>query len=439
MKNKIAVLLILVACTLACKKPKPASEYLPAVSKSNYYHACVEKLTSVMIFDIFSPPVASRIYSYANLAAYEAGRHGDTKYKTMVGRINGFETVAQPEAGKEYCYPLASLKAFMTVANNLTFSVEKYEAFEQKMYAEFDSLGVPSDVIERSMAYGEAVGKSINAYSKSDNYPQTRGLRYTLLNKPGTWSPTPPAYTDAVEPNWRSIRSMAMDSAAQFKPAPVIPYNAAAGSPFMQEVQEVYKKGNTLTDEEKNIAWFWDDNAFVMNVQGHVMFADKKMTPGGHWLAITKTICKQQKTDFMQTIQAYTLVSFALRDAFISCWDEKYRSNKIRPESIINAAVDPKWVPFLQTPPFPEYTSGHSTISAASAAVLTNLFGDNVAFTDSTEFKYGHGVRSFTSFKQAVEECSISRLYGGIHFKSACNEGTKAGYKIGENVLMKTK
>jgi hypothetical protein len=437
--KKILLTIALGLSLWSCKSSKSEAEYLPKVSDPNFYHACVEKLTAVMIHDIFTPPVASRIYSYANLAAYEAALPGNKQLKSMVGRVNGFQAVPQPEANETYCYPLASLKAFMTVANNLTFSVDKYIEFEKDLYARFEAAGVPSDVIDRSMAHGEAVGNAINEYAKSDKYPQTRGLRYSILNKPGTWVPTPPAYADAVEPNWRQIRSMAMDSAAQFRPVPPPAYSEDANSVFMKEVKEVFEKGNTLTEDEKNIAWFWDDNAFVMNVQGHVMFADKKMTPGGHWMAITRTVATLQKADFYKTVQAYTLVSFALRDAFISCWDEKYRSNKIRPETVINASLDPKWAPFLQTPPFPEYTSGHSTISAASASVLTALFGDNVAFTDSTEFKFGHGVRSFTSFKQAAEECSISRLYGGIHFRSGCEEGVKAGYKIGDNILNKLK
>jgi hypothetical protein len=232
---------------------------------------------------------------------------------------------------------------------------------------------------------------------------------------------------------------MIIDSSSQFLPPPPFGFDLAKTSPFMKEVTEVYEMGNKLSEEEKRIAWFWDDNAFVMNVQGHVMFADKKMTPGGHWLAIVKTVCKDKKVDLAKSVQAYLLVSMALRDAFIGCWEAKYRFHKVRPETIINASVDTKWIPFLQTPPFPEYTSGHSTISGASAVVLTELFGDNVAFTDSTEAKFGHGVGQFKSFNEAAEQASISRVYGGIHFRSACDEGLKSGREIGKLVIQKTK
>ena len=163
------------------------------------------------------------------------------------------------------------------------------------------------------------------------------------------------------------------------------------------------------------------------------------MTPGGHWLAITQTVGRQQKLSLMRMAEAYTLTSFALADGFIACWDEKYRSRTVRPETVINKSVDAKWAPFLQTPPFPEYPSGHSTISAAAATVLTQLIGDNIAFTDSTEYKYGHGVRSFKSFKDAADQASVSRLYGGIHYRSALDNGAAMGAKVGQNVLEKAK
>jgi hypothetical protein len=202
---------------------------------------------------------------------------------------------------------------------------------------------------------------------------------------------------------------------------------------------EVYDISKNKTEEQESMAWFWDDNAFVMNVQGHVMFANKKMTPGGHWLAIAKTALKKQKKSLIESAEVYFMVSTALHEAFICSWEEKYRSEKIRPETVINSEFDADWVPYLQTPPFPEYTSGHSTISAASAEALTGLLGDNFAFTDSTEFPYGHGVKSFPSFREAATACSYSRMNGGIHYRSGCEEGQAAGIKIGQFVLEKTK
>ncbi len=432
------IILLAVVFFTACKS-KTAKEYSKVTDNPEFIHDAYEKLTDVIIHDIFSPPVSSRIYAYATIAGYEALIPGNSNYQTMAGQLNGLEGFPKPETGKEYCHSLASVKAIMTIARTLTFTVTKYDDFEKQTYQQFKDAGVPSDVYDRSMEFGEAVAKHVLAYSKKDNYLQTRGLRYSVKSSGDKWVPTPPQYADAMEPYWPTIRTLAIDSAGQFQPAPVIPFSKDPNSAFRKEVKTVYETVNNLTQEQKDIAWFWDDNAFVMNVQGHVMFANKKMTPGGHWMAITRTACQQTNKNIYEAQDAYLRVAISLFDGFIACWHEKYRTEKIRPETVINADVDPKWMPFLQTPPFPEYTSGHSTISAASAEALTACFGDNVAFTDSTEFKYDHGVRKFASFRKAAEESSVSRVYGGIHYQSGCDEGNKAGTKLGQFIAAKLK
>ena len=426
--------------SLAGCQPKATPEqYNAEAANPEKYHRCVKQLTDVIIHDIFSPPVASRIYGYANLAGYQAMLPGQPGYASMAGKVKGFAESPKPEAGQEYCFPLASTRAFLTVGRTLTFSGDLFDEFEKTFYEEYKQMGIPDDVYDRSMAYGEAVAKHILEFAGKDHYKQTRGFKHTVTNKEGTWVPTPPAYMEAAEPQWMKIRCWVMDTCSQFMPPPPAPYNMTKGSPFHKVADEVYTMGNHLTEDQKKAAFFWDDNAFVMNVAGHVSYASKKMTPGGHWLAITATAARLKKANFAQSVEAYALTSFALSDGFISCWDEKYRSNRIRPETVINKFMDPKWTPFLQTPAFPEYTSGHSVISAAAAEVLTNLFGDNVAFTDSTENPYGHGVRSFKSFRLAAIEASYSRLYGGIHFRDALETGNLQGRKVGEYVVEKLK
>ncbi|KPM48514.1 vanadium-dependent haloperoxidase [Jiulongibacter sediminis] len=436
--KKIIGMLGLLAVLVACNRKTP-EEYGKITNNPMYYHDAVDKITEVIIHDIFSPPVASRIYNYSTLAGYEAMVHSDERFQSLDGQFKDFNNVPQPEDGKEYCYPLAGIKALLTVARSQTFTVDKYDDFENGVYADFKEAGVPSDVFERSMEYGEAVANHVMEFAKGDNYAQTRGLRYTVKSEPGYWVPTPPQYGDAMEPYWMTIRPMLLDSANQFPPPPPPAYSLDKSSPFWTELMEVYNISKTRSDEQESMAWFWDDNAFVMNVQGHVMFANKKMTPGGHWLAIAKTVLKDQEKDLMESAEAYLMVSTALHEAFICSWHEKYRTEKIRPETVINATFDPDWVPFLQTPPFPEYTSGHSTISAASAEALTGLLGDNISFIDSTEYEYGHGVKEFPSFREAATACSYSRMYGGIHYRSGCEQGQAAGIKIGQFVLANTK
>jgi hypothetical protein len=165
------------------------------------------------------------------------------------------------------------------------------------------------------------------------------------------------------------------------------------------------------------------------------MHATKKITPGGHWMGITSIACKNNGANFVKSVQAYALTSIALADGFISCWDEKYRSNLVRPETVINENIDPDWIPLLQTPPFPEHTSGHSVISRAAAVALTSLFGDNFAFEDDTEMEYGLPMRKFNSFMHASEEAAISRLYGGIHYRPAIDYGVAQGEQVGNFVV----
>lgn len=156
-------------------------------------------------------------------------------------------------------------------------------------------------------------------------------------------------------------------------------------------------------------------------------------------MSITRLACEKANADFVQSAEAYALVSVALIDGFISCWDEKYRSKLVRPESFINEFIDEDWVPLLQTPPFPEYTSGHSVVSSASAVTLTKLFGDNFAFLDSTEVEYGLPSRNFKSFHEAAEEAAISRIYGGIHYRPAVVHGFTEGTAIGHHIMDKIK
>ena len=425
--------LLFAACSSSNK------DFQKAASNPEFLIRAEVMLTESIIHDIFAPPVSSRIYMYASIAGYEAAIQGEKGYKSLVGQINGFEKVAKAEKGKEYCYALASTRAFLSVGKKLTFAQEMYEEFDKKLEQDYRATGIPNDVYERSIALGDSIAESVMKYASKDNYKQTRGFRFTVTNDPGTWTPTPPAYMDAVEPYWTKIRPVSLDSSAQFQAPVPSKFDLTPGSAYHKEVMEVYNTINNLTNEQRDIANFWDCNPFKMNISGHAMFATKKMSPGGHWLGIVGQVSRQLKKSHVQVAEAFVMTSMSIFDGFVSCWDEKYRSIRIRPETVINNSIDKKWLPILQTPPFPEYTSGHSTISSAAATVLTKLYGDNVAFNDSTEIPYGIPPRKFTSFKQAADEASISRLYGGIHFRPALDQGVIQGAKVANQLLAKVK
>ena len=422
----------------ACKKTNP--EFQTDAKNADFIHRSVKQLTDIIVHDIFSPPVASRNYVYPCVAAYEVLSQDYSEYKSLAGQLRDFDNVPQMDEGQEYCLPLAATQAFIQTGKALIFSEDKMEAFAEQVMAEFDAINMPKAVFDRSIAYGDAVSKHVLGWADNDMYKETRTFpKYSIPNDPSKWTPTPPDYMDGIEPHWRKIRPMILDSADQFTPPPPTPYNMDKNSVFYKELMEVYHAVKDATEEHVAIAEFWDCNPYVSHHAGHVMYATKKITPGGHWMGIASIAAKKDNADIMKTMETYTMTAIALFDGFISCWDEKYRSNLVRPETVINRHLDEEWLPALQTPPFPEYTSGHSVISSAAATALTDIYGGSFAFVDSTEVEYGLPPRSFNSFIEASEEAAISRLYGGIHYRPAIDYGVSQGRGVGKLLLERVK
>ena len=407
---------------------------------SDYIHRSVKKLTDIMVYDIFSPPVASRVYVYPIVAAYEIMAQTQPEYRSLAGQVNGLTPIPVLDTTKAIEPYVSAIEAYTILGKNLIFSESKMEEFRDSLYREWEELDIPDKVIEDSRDYAMEVVSHISEWLKKDQYNETRTMpKFSMKSDPGRWEPTPPDYMEGIEPHWNKIRPMVIQSADQFVPAAPPSFDTLPGTSFYELAMEVYDSVNLEKDEYIDIASFWDCNPFVSHHKGHVMFGTKKISPGGHWMGITTIATKKSGLDPMETINVYTWVSIGLFDAFISCWDEKYRSNLIRPETYINRYKDPMWRPVLQTPPFPEHTSGHSVISRAAAVILTGLFGDDFAFDDTVEVEYGLPIRSFPSFLYASEEAAISRLYGGIHYMPAISEGVKQGEKVGEFLLQNLK
>lgn len=402
-------------------------------------HANEDALTQVIIYDVFTPPVASRIYGYTNLASYEAMRYADPKLASITAQLRDFDKMPEPQKGKSYNYVLAATKAFFTVAHKVTFSIDTLKKYEDKVYGEYkDALA--DSTYTNSMQLGEQIGNTVLKRAMKDDYPQTRGKpKYLGSNSPGKWRPTPPDYMDGVEYCWGDMHPLLIGSSKILMPPPPPPYSEDTTSTFFKQAKQVYDTNKHLSKEQETIARYWDDNPFVVMHNGHMMFADKKITPGGHWIGITTIACRQSKASATKTAQAYALTSIALFESFITCWEVKYTYAYVRPVTVINEKVDHNWLPLLQTPPFPEYTAGHSTISAASAVVLTHEFGDNYAFHDTSDLKYIGLQRDFKSFIKASDETAMSRFYGGIHYLNSSLLGAKQGKQVGELIWQKLK
>ncbi|MFA6084505.1 vanadium-dependent haloperoxidase [Mucilaginibacter sp.] len=432
---KILLAAAFVLVVVSCKQKNKAK----LLSDAEVLHENVDQLTQVIIYDVFSPPVASRIYGYTALAAYEAMRFANPKYNSIVSQLNGFKPLPQPQKDKKYNFALAATKAFFTVAHKVTFSVDTLKKYENKVFAMYQD-NLDDSTYVRSMDFGEKMGKAILARSAFDNYPQTRGKpRFLGSNADGKWRPTPPDYLDGVEFCWGTMETFAVKSSSDFALPPPPPFSNDKNSEYFKQNLAVYNQSKNNTKEQITIAKFWDDNPFVIQHNGHMMFVNKKITPGGHWIGIAAIACKKTKADAVKTAQVYALTSIALYDAFICGWQVKYGTEYIRPVTVINDKIDHNWLPLLQTPPFPEYPSGHSDISGAAAVILTHIFGDNFEYMDTSDLRYIGMQRHFDSFLKAADETSISRYYGGIHYKISVDAGAKQGRQIGEYIWNKLK
>lgn len=397
------------------------------------------KMTDLMIHDVTNPPLAARFYSYALLSGYEVVAQNDSACISMKGILNEYPDIVKPINPGDFNYQLSSVLAMMQTVKKMQPSGTLMVEFEKGFLDSCRKVGFSEEVIENSMSYAQQISKQILGYAKADRYNRISNFtRYTPLNTEGTWYPTPPGFFPPVEPYFASVRPFLLDSCSQFKPVPPVAFSKAKNSPFYKMMMDNYIAGGTgLTEENRAIAAFWDCNPFALKNDGHLMVGMKKISPGAHWLGIAGIACKQSKIKFSKSMEISTVVALGLMDSFMSCWDEKFRSNRIRPETAIRNYIDPTWKPLLQTPPFPEYLSGHSCISSTSATLLTHYFGDNYHYTDDVELTYGLPSRSFTSFNQAAEEAGMSRYWGGIHFMDAIDNGVIQGVQVGEWIIGK--
>ena len=399
----------------------------------------ISKMSELMVHDVTNPPLAARFFAYTCLAGYEVVSENNKKVKSMQGVLNAYPVIKIPKETASYNYQLSAILAMLGTAAKLQPSGSLLVKYQESFLDSCRKIGFTDEVIDSSKHYAQFISTKILAYAKADKYRQINNYpRYKVKNTPGSWDLTPPAYLLPVEPYFNTVRSFTLDSAAQFASVPPIPFSTDKKSAFYKCMLLNYAKGSTtLTREQQNVANFWDCNPFNVQNEGHMLVGLKKISPGAHWMGITGIACEQANTSFSKTVQINTMVAIGLMDCFICCWDDKYRTNRIRPETAIRRYIDPNWKPLLQTPPFPEYTSGHSVVSATSAVILTHYLGDHFKYTDNVEVDFGIPPRHFNSFILAAKEAAISRFWGGIHFMDGVNNGVVQGTKVGNWVISK--
>jgi PAP2 superfamily protein len=372
-----------------------------------------------------SAPGASRLYAYAGVTAYQSVLPGIPEGISMAGQLTNLPEMPIPEEVGEYDWPSSANAALSTVITGLFPNAADTQKAAQTLRDSLEGARkkvVSADVVKRSMTFGDTVGNAVLDWVALDNFAETRTMVWNMpTGDPSLWVPTAPGMK-AVEPFWGQIRPFALYYADACAQKHNMPFSTDPKSTFYAQALEVKTTGDNLTNEQKDTARFWVDTP------------GQTGTPAGHWVLIESQTIDLLGLKLDRSAMMYALVGVSLGDSFISAWSLKYQINLLRPVTYINAYIDPQWQPFIASPGFPEYPSGHSVVSGAAAEVLTGMFG-TVAFTDSSGRRRNLPERSFTSFQAAAMQAGISRMYGGIHYREAIENGLRQGQCIGQQVL----
>lgn len=381
----------------------------------------VRVLYGAVMAEGLTPPAAARFYHYAAVAMYEAAVPGMPGFHSLAGQLTGLERAPAHVGGIDW--PAAVSTSVATVAAGLLPSataatIASLSDRNAAVLADRRAVVGPR-TLTRSTRHGERVAERILAWIASDGYAEARWMPYTPPVGPALWRSTPPNFGTAIEPHWSLVRPAVLRTADEVEPAPPVPFATEPGSDFHEQAMTTYRQSSINSEDQIAIARFWTDNPRLSGL------------PSGHWFLLLAQVAEEPLGLALdESIEAFARLGVALHDAFLNCWTWKYRYNLLRPVSYVRDHVDPAWNTLVNTPQFPEYTSGHSVASGAAEVVLTSLLG-SFAFTDSSGLPRGLPARSFTSFTHAAEEAAVSRLYGGIHYPMGIEHGVAQGREIG--------
>lgn len=394
-----------------------------------------------LIFDLieqtnnYTPNVAARTMSYINLAFYESISPAFPEYISLEGQIQGFEKNNKLAEPKELNAAVSANAALFRMTD-LMFVSAPY-IWMEKVYALNDSVNnqlsknISAEVLNQSKLYGEQIADWVYEYSKSDGghqaFLRTYDMKYKLSNCIGCFQINRVAdleNTGPLHPNWGKNRTFIKENSDSVQVKPKVEFSHYQNSAFYKMAMEVYNISKQVTagSEKAQIANFWDDAA------------NYTYTAAGHSMSILTQVLKQNPTTIDRAAELFSNLSIAINDAFIVTWRLKYQYNLIRPITYIKRYIDSKWEPTLLTPPFPEFPSGHSAQTATMATLLTKKVGDNQKFIDYSKFFVGPE-KTYNSFWEAAKECSISRVYGGIHFRDGIEQGEEVGKIVANNAL----
>jgi PAP2 superfamily len=376
----------------------------------------------------YAPPVAARAFAYIGVTAHEALASGNLGLQTLAGQLIDLQPLpTQAEGAHDAAVVLnhALATAVQALFANTGPTGQRAMGAMAKSLGAKVADGIAAEVVDRSAATGGAVAGHILTWAASDGAAVIDNMGFPRDYSPGTrpqdWVPTNLIRQQQAPllPGWGRNRPFAMPSVAACGIPAHPAYDETPGSEFHAAALEVAEIGRNLTDEQKLIARFWSDDPML------------SPTPAGHWISILINIIERDAVPVERAAAALAKMGVAQADAFIACWATKFEFNLLRPVTYIKRHIDPKWEPLLNTPPFPEYPSGHSTQSGAASTVLTAIFGEGFGFDDETHVDDGMAARSFPSFAAAAEEAAMSRLFGGIHYRFGNERGLEQGRCVG--------
>lgn len=364
-----------------------------------------------------APTLASRNLAILHCAIYDAVNSVERKYQP-------YRFLLPHEGGA-----LADAAAVGAGHAVLVVLHAPLRARFDEAYWDFVAFAPSTAALTNGLQLGRLIG-SLAVGARADD-GASLNLPYIPDDAPGQWRRTPPFFRPPLDPQWGLLETFCLPDFEAFMPPPPPELDTPAYAEDLNLVKALGGKASTArTSEQSEIAVFWSDFSYTA-------------TPPGHWQEIAAAIAIARGNSLIENARLFALLSLAQADAAIVTWEAKYRYNYWRPVTAIRRAAednnpatdsDDAWEAFLPTPPFPEYTSGHSTFSKASATVLANFLGtDGIAFTATSDAVPGVA-RTFASFSSCADEIGLSRIYGGIHFPSANREGKACGAKIGQFV-----
>ncbi len=416
------------------QKVKNTAEYEASIPKRY-----VRLINILIMRSGIAPTNAARMHGYAGLALYEAINSGSPTYQSLNKQLNGLEKLPTPTkpllwdvvadetmysvSDSLFSYIYNTLADYNYIRSSLDTIHNKNKLYFKKQYKDVK-------LVEESVKFGRLMANHIYQYSKTDgghraSMEETVAQDYKHYECPpgSSWDDMKTRARYSIQPTWGKNRTFVKGIYAQTKPADPISFSKEPNSNFYKQAMEVYEISRDLNFEKHLIAEYWKDDASVT------------YTPAGHTIHILVNALEKEKATLDKFAYAYAKTGIALNDAFICCWETKYSTNCIRPINYIQEVIDKRFKPAFFTPQFPEYTSGHSTQWGASAEILSSIFGNEYAFTDQTDYLRDKLVpRQFKSFEEAAQEASMSRIYGGIHFRQACDVGLEQGKRIGRIV-----